>query len=407
MQIQGLTAKPAKTSYDIVIIGGAIMGSSTAWFLSDNPDFKGSVLVIEKDPTYEKAATTLTNSCIRQQFSNELNVKISQFGAEFYKNLGKYMNGDERVPQLSIRSFGYMYLADTQDFANVLRDNQKVQIAAGAATQLMTPEDIQRNYPFYNTDDLVLGSINRVDEGYFDGSAMFECWKRSARERGAEYIANEVVALNRNNAGTRIENVTLKTGEVITCGQVVNATGTRAALTANMAGIALPIEPRKRYTYIFKAEKPLNVDLPLTIDPSGVHMRENGGGTYMGGGHAHADPAVDHDDFSMDHSLWENHIWPTIAMRIPQFDAVKVTSEWTGQYDFNVLDQNAVTGPHPQIKNFIFLNGFSGHGLQQSPAMGRATSEWLTYGKYKTLDLSSFHFDRIERNAPIIEKAII
>ena len=383
------------------------MGSSTAWFLTNNPDFKGSVLVIEKDPTYAKAGTTLTNSCIRQQFSTDLNVRISQFGAEFYKNLRKYMNGDERVPRLTIRSYGYMYLANTDTFANVLRDNQKVQIAAGAATQLMTPEEIQRTYPFYNTDDLVLGSINRVDEGYFDGSTMFECWKRSAREQGAEYIANEVVAMNKNKADNRIENVTLKSGEVIACGQVVNATGTRAALTAIMAGISLPIEARKRYTYIFKAEKPLDVDLPLTIDPSGVHVRENGGGTYMGGGHAQVDTAVDHDDFSMDHSLWENHVWPAIATRIPQFDAVKVTSEWAGHYDSNVLDHNAVTGPHPQINNFIFLNGFSGHGLQQSPAMGRATSEWLTYGQYKTLNLSSFHFDRIESNSPIIEKAII
>ena len=236
---------------------------------------------------------------------------------------------------------------------------------------------------------------------------MFECWKRSAREQGAEYIANEVVAMNKNKADNRIENVTLKSGEVIACGQVVNATGTRAALTAIMAGISLPIEARKRYTYIFKAEKPLDVDLPLTIDPSGVHVRENGGGTYMGGGHAQVDTAVDHDDFSMDHSLWENHVWPAIATRIPQFDAVKVTSEWAGHYDSNVLDHNAVTGPHPQINNFIFLNGFSGHGLQQSPAMGRATSEWLTYGQYKTLNLSSFHFDRIESNSPIIEKAII
>lgn len=407
MPIHGLTAKPAKTSYDIIIIGGAIMGSSTAWFLTNNPDFKGSVLVIEKDPTYEKAATTLTNSCIRQQFSTDLNVRISQFGAEFYKNLRKYMNGDQRVPELTIRSYGYMYLANTETFANVLRDNQKVQIAAGAATQLMTPEEIQRTYPFYNTDDLVLGSINRVDEGYFDGSTMFECWKRSAREQGAEYIANEVVAMSKNRADSRIENVTLKSGEVIACGQVVNATGTRAGLTAKMAGIALPIEPRKRYTYIFKAEKPLDVDLPLTIDPSGVHVRENGGGTYMGGGHAQVDTAVDPDDFAMDHSLWENHVWPVIATRIPQFDAVKVMSEWAGHYDSNVLDHNAVTGPHPRISNFIFLNGFSGHGLQQSPAMGRATSEWLTYGQYKTLDLSSFHFDRIERNSPIIEKAII
>jgi glycine/D-amino acid oxidase-like deaminating enzyme len=407
MLAQGLGTSPTSKSYDVVMIGGAIMGSSTAWFLTDNPDFKGTVLVVEKDPTYEKAATALTNSCIRQQFSTELNVHISQFGAEFYKNLRKYMGGDGRVPELSIRTFGYMYLADSERFANVLRENQRVQLAAGAATQLMTADQIKSTYPFYNTDDLILGSINRRDEGYFDGYTMFDWWRRVARERGVEYVTNEVVGMSKNVSGTKIESVTLKSGEVIACGQVVNSSGTRAALTAKMAGIALPIEPRKRYTWIFKANKPLEMDLPLTIDPSGVHVRENGGGTYMCGGHADVDPAVDHDDFSMDHSLWENHIWPTIATRIPQFDAVKVTNEWAGHYDSNVLDHNAITGPHPVISNFIFLNGFSGHGLQQSPAMGRGTSEWLTYGKYKTLDLTAFHFDRIMNNQPIIEKAII
>ena len=407
MRVPRLSPTPAKTSYDVIIVGGAIMGSSTAWFLTDNPDFNGSVLVIEKDPSYAKSATGLTNSCIRQQFSNELNVRISQFAADFVKNLRTYMGGDARVPALSIQSFGYMYLADNAAFAEVLRANQKVQLAAGAATQLMTPDQIKQNYPFYTVDDIVLGSINLVDEGYFDGSSVFDWWRRSARERGVEYVTNEVVAMSKNAAGSRIESVTLKSGEIISCGQLVNASGTRGARTADMAGIKLPIEPRKRFTWIFAAEKPLDRDLPLTIDPSGVHVRENGGGTYMVGGHRDIDPAVDPDDFSMDYSLWEQHVWPILATRIPQFEAVKVTSEWAAHYDANVLDHNAVTGPHPRITNFIFLNGFSGHGLQQSPAMGRGTAEWLTYGAYRTLDLRPFHYDRIVRNEPIIEKAII
>ncbi len=407
MRLEGLATQPAMSSYDVVIIGGAIMGSSTAWFLTDNPDFNGSVLVVEKDPTYEKAATTLTNSCIRQQFSTALNVQISQFGADFIKNLRQYMGGDDRVPVLSIRNFGYLYLADSESFANTLRENQKVQRAAGAATELLTPDEIKRRYPFYNVDDLVLGSINTRDEGYFDGSTVFEWLRRMARERGVEYVTNEVVTLRKSADGRRIDSVTLRSGAVIACGQVVNASGTRGARTAAMAGIALPVEPRKRYTWIFAAEKPVVGDLPLTIDPSGVHVRENGGGTYMVGGHAALDPAADPDDFSMDAALWENHVWPLIATRIPQFEAVKVTSEWAGQYDCNLFDHNAVTGPHPEVANFLFLNGFSGHGLQQSPAMGRGTAEWLTYGAYRTLDLRQFHYDRIAANRPLIEKAII
>lgn len=401
------TKAPQNTSYDIVIVGGAIMGSSAAWFLSDDKDFDGTVLVVEKDPSYEFSSTMHTNSCMRQQFSSPLNVRISQFAADFVKNLPSYMGNDSRVPNLSIQSFGYMYLADNADFADVLRQNQIIQNAAGAATQLMTPEQIKAAYPFYNVDDIVLGSINTVDEGFWDATAVFDWWRRSARERGVEYVQNEVVAMTKNAVGTQVESVTLKSGEVIACGKVLNASGPRAVETAKMIGVTLPVEPRKRYSWVFSAEKPLDRDLPLTIDPSGVHVRENGGGTYQAGGHADIDPAVAYDDFQMDHSLWENHIWPTLATRIPQFEAIKVQSEWTGHYAYNTLDQNAITGPHPEVENFFFLNGFSGHGLQQSPAMGRGTAELMVHGAYKTLDLTPFHFDRLAQNRPIIEKAII
>ncbi len=396
-----------KTAYDVVIIGGAIMGSSTAWFLSDNPDFNGSVLVVERDSSYENTSTAHSNSCMRQQFSNELNVRISQFAADFVKNIRAYMGNDERVPHLSIKNFGYMYLADNADFADVLRKNQVVQLAAGAQTQIMTPEQICESYPFYNVDDIVLGSINLLDEGYWDGSTVFNWWRKQAVERGIEYIENEVVAITRNTTGRRVQSVTLKSGQIIACGQVVNASGPRAARTAKMAGVNLPIEPRKRYSWIFKAEQPLSCDLPLTIDPSGVHVRENGNGTYQCGGHSAVDPAADFDDFAMDFDLWQNHIWPVLATRIPQFEAIKVQSEWTGHYAYNVFDHNAIMGPHTELENFIFLNGFSGHGLQQSPAMGRGTAEWLTYGEYRLLDLTPFNYERIVNNQRFIEKAII
>ncbi len=407
MAAMGLATAPSKSSYDVVIIGGAMLGAATAWFLSDNPDFNGSVLVIERDPTYESSATAKSNSCIRQQFSEPLNVQISQFGADFIQNMRGYMGGNPAVPELRIQNYGYMYLANTPAFAQVLRDSHAVQAAAGAATQLMTPDQIKALYPFYNVDDIVLGSINRVDEGYFDGITVFDCWRRQSKDRGVEYIAAEVVALTRNAAGRRVETVTLASGQQIACGQIVNATGTRGARTAAMAGIVIPVEPRKRYTWVFSAETPLDSDLPLTIDPSGVHVRQDGKTTYMAGGHSADDPAVDFDDFEMDHALWQDHIWPALANRIPQFEAIKVLREWGGQYDFNTLDQNAIIGPHDEVENFLFLNGFSGHGLQQSPAMGRGTAEWLTYGEFRTLDLRAFGYGRIARGEPFLEKAII
>jgi len=398
---------PSKSAYDVVIVGGAMMGSATAWFLSDNPDFDGSVLVVEQDRSYQNTSTMHTTSCMRQQFSSALNVKISQFAADFVKNMRTYMGGDERVPQLAIHNFGYMYLADTVEFAQQLRQAHQVQQLAGAATQLMSADEIKKAYPFYNTDDIVLGSINLVDEGYWDSTAVFDWWRRSAKERGVEYLHNEVVAMSLNDTGNRVSSITLKSGEVVHCGQLVNAAGPRALKTSRMAGIEIPVEPRKRFSWVFSAAQALDRDLPLTIDPSGVHVRENGHGTYQAGAHSAIDPAVDYDDFGMDHGLWENHVWPVLATRIPQFEALKVTSQWAGHYAMNTFDHNAIMGPHTEVENFIFLNGFSGHGLQQSPAMGRATAELITYGAYRSLDMTSFNYARIANNQPFVESAII
>ena len=399
--------KPRHESYDIIIVGGAIMGASTAWFLSKNEDFDGSVLVVERDPTYKNSSTMHTNSCMRQQFSAELNVRISQFAADFVNNIQDYMDGDDLVPELSIQNFGYMYFANNEAFANILQENQKVQLSVGAATQLLSPDQIKQRYPFYNVDDILLGSINLIDEGYWDGTAVFDSWRRQSRKAGAEYVTNEVVAMTKSADGTKVGSVTLRSGEVITCGKVLNTSGPRASRTAQMAGIDVPVEPRKRYSWIFAAEQPLSQDLPLTIDPSGVHVRENGGGTYQCGAHSDIDPAVAYDDFIMDFDVWENHVWPILATRIPQFEAIKIQNEWAGHYAYNTFDHNAIMGPHTEVENFFFLNGFSGHGLQQSPAMGRGTAEMLIYGEYRSLDLSSFNYSRIPDNVPIIEKAVI
>lgn len=394
---------PAHTSYDVVIIGGAMMGSAAAWFLTEE-GFDGRILVVEMDPSYSACSTAHTNSCIRQQFSHPLNIRISQFGAAFIESAYERL-GEVGTPRVRIQNYGYLYLADNPAFADHLRAAQAVQAAHGAGTELLTPDEIAARYPFYALDDILLGSLNTQGEGYWDYAAIFDGWRKSARARGVEYIQNQVVEMSRS--GGRIESVTLASGESITCGQIINATGPRAAETAALAGLHIPVEPRKRFTWIFSAETPLDRPLPLTIDPSGIHVRQDGPTTYLAGGHAEHDPAVDPTDFTMDHTLWQEHVWPILATRIPAFEAIRVTSEWAGHYAYNTLDQNAVIGPHPEVENFLFLNGFSGHGLQQSPAMGRGIAEWITHGGYRSLDLTPFGYARIAAGEPLPELAVI
>jgi len=400
-----LSSAPSKASYDVVIIGGAIMGSATAWFLSDMEAFDGSVLVIERDPSFAQSSTAHSNSCIRQQFSTRLNVEMSQFGVEFITSLRERMGGDPRVPELSIQNFGYLYLASTEAGAQVLRDNHAVQAAADAGTELLSPDALADRFPYMMSDDIRLASLNQQDEGYWDGGAVFEWFRRSARARGVEYISGEVAGLVRS--GDIVTHVTLADGTQIACGQVVNAAGPRAAQIAQMAGIALPVEPRKRFTWVVSAESPPPGEVPLTIDPSGVHMRTDGPGTYMIGAAPEVDIAVDANDFEMDADRWLDHVWPIVATRIPQFERLRIVNEWAGHYAYNTFDQNAILGPTPQARNLLLQNGFSGHGLQHSPAVGRGLAELICHGEYRSLDLSDFAFERIAANRPIVERAVI
>ncbi len=399
-----MTQSPVHTSYDVIIVGGAMYGSSIAWFLSNHPDFDGRVLVVERDPTYAWASTSHTNSCIRQQFSAPINIKISQFGADYVKSFRDQMGGDPRVPDVVLQSFGYMYLADSSAGADALQSVQQIQAANGAGTKHMTAAQIKETYPFYNMDDIVAGNHNLIDEGYFDGNTMFDWWKRSARERGVEFIHNSVIAMTKTD--TTVQSVTLASGEVIACGYVVNASGPRAVATSRMVGIEIPIEPRKRHTFIFAAEDPLDRDLPLTIDPSGVHMRTDGQ-YYMAGCPPNDDSPVDYDDFAPDHSIWEEKVWPVLAHRVPAFERIKLMNSWVGHYAYNTFDQNAIIGAHPDVTNFIFANGFSGHGFQQSPAMGRGIAELIATGDYQTLDLTPFSITRIIAGEKFPEQAII
>ena len=399
-----LSTTPTRSSYDVVVVGGAVMGSSVAWFLSSNDDFDGSVLVVERDPSYEFTSTARTNSCMRQQYSNELNIQISQFSADYVRNFRRWMGDDPDVPDLATHHFGYLYLAGDERFAATLRASQELQSSLGAGTVIMTPDEIVAEYPFYNVEDILCGSHNTVDEGWFDSATMFDWWRRKARQAGVEYLTGEVVGIDR--AGSTITGITLAGGETLTCGVLVNASGPRGAVTARMAGLELPVEPRKRYTVVFDAAEPLPRALPLTIDPTGVHVRTDGD-VYVAGSTPEVDPAVPFDDFRMDPDVWEEQIWPVLAHRVPAFERAKVLSQWAGHYAHNVLDHNAVIGPHSDVGNFIFINGFSGHGMQQSPAMGRGVCELVTYGEYRTLDLTPLGYDRIARGEPFLETAII
>lgn len=403
MTVMPIVKEPRHHAYDVVIVGGAIMGSSLAWWLSADPGFGGRVLVVERDPDYRTASSALSASCIRHQYSNAINVKISMFGTDFVRNFRERLGGDPEIPEIVLKEIGYLFLATPQGVP-VLESNQAVQRGCGAATMLMTPPEIKARFPFYNVDDIVMGSFNPVGEGWFDGATMMQWWRRKARENGVEYIRNEVIAMERR-AG-RVASVTLATGETVACGTVVNASGPQGGRTAAMAGIELPVVPLKHSLFVFDCRTPLGQPLPLTIDPSGIHCRSEGE-FYLAGAPAPEGTVTDPDDFDVDYPEFDEQIWPVMANRVPAFESIKLVRAWAGHYDYNLLDQNAVIGPHPEVTNFFFINGFSGHGLQQAAGAGRAVCELIVDGGFRTLDLGELSYTRIAEGRPFLELAII
>lgn len=399
------------SSYDVVIVGGAVIGSAVAYFLTANPDFTGSVLVVERDGSYAKASTSLSAASIRTQFSNAINVKISQFGSSFIKGFAETMRvGDDR-PDLNFHSGGYLFLAGSAEQEQTLRENHTVQKACGADVVLWDQEALARAFPHLNVDDIRLASYGQSGEGWFNNTGLMYGFRNKARAQGAEFVSDEVVAIGRD--GDAVASVTLKSGAVIAAGVIVNASGPRAALTARMAGLDVPVEPRKRTLFVFDCAKTPEGSatvnqgrLPLMIDPSGVFCRPEGR-FFLSGAVPEDDPAVDWDDFEPRWHEFEDMIWPALAHRSAGFEAIKVVNQWAGHYDFNTLDHNLIVGRHPQVRNFIYANGFSGHGLQQGPAAGRGVSELIIYGGYRTLDLSEVGYERIVENRPFLEKAVI
>jgi glycine/D-amino acid oxidase-like deaminating enzyme len=386
-----------------VIVGGAVVGSATAFFLADNPDFGGSVLVIERDWSYARSATALSSSSIRQQFSNPVNVQLSQFGTAFIREFSVHVSVDGEAPEIAFRENGYLFLASSGGRA-VLERNHAVQKSLSVDVVLLSPDALVERFPWVNPEGIELASLGQSGEGWFDSHGLLMGFRNKARSLGVEYIEDEVVGVRRD--GDRVTGVLTESGAEIDCGALVNTAGTRGPRIAQMAGLALPVEPRRRSLFVFDCRDPLPGAVPLTIDPSGVFFRPEGR-FYLAGTSPREDVAVDVDDFAVRHEEFEEQIWPVLASRVPAFEAIKVVNAWAGHYDYCVLDHNVIVGPHPLVRNFLFANGFSGHGLQQSPGVGRALSELLTYGAFRTLDLSPLSYERVAANRPFFEDAVI
>jgi FAD-dependent oxidoreductase domain-containing protein 1 len=379
-------------SSDVIVVGGGAIGGAVATFLLEDPAFDGRVAIVERDPAFRRASSALSAASIRQQFSTPENTRMSRFSFDWLR----------ATVDVGLHESGYLYLAPPGGVAT-LEENHAIQAAEGVDAVLLTPRQVRERFPWLSVDGVVLASLGLSGEGWFDGYALLQVLRARARDLGADLVTGEVVGIGLDRG--RVVSVDLADGTTMACDSLVNAAGPWARAVAAMAGVELPIEARRRSVFVFEAQTPVD-GCPLVIDTSGAWFRPEGGAFLAGIAPAHADDRADLP-LDVDHREFEARLWPALAARVPAFDAVRVTNAWAGYYEMNTFDHNAIIGPHPEIPNLYFANGFSGHGIQQAPAVGRAIAEILVHDEFVSLDLSVFGFDRIAAGRRVEERAVI
>ncbi|MBC7737298.1 MAG: FAD-binding oxidoreductase [Candidatus Saccharibacteria bacterium] len=382
----------------VVILGGAIMGSFSAWFLRKQ-GFVGRITVVEKDATYAFSSTARSAASIRTQFGTPSNIALSLFGVDFFRNVKAHFG-----PQADIgyRENGYLILGG-QDVVTDRMAGVAMQQAQGADVIALTPEAVKTRFPYLNTDDIGIGTFGQTGEGWFDAWSLLSLVRSNARAQSVEYIEAEVAAIL--SVGDRVTGVRLTSGDALSCDLCVMAAGAASGRLMATLGVNLPVTPRKRTVFSFRA--PVDgATFPMLFDSSGIWIRPEGKG-FIGG----IQPPADRDpdatgDYEPDHDLLQDPFWPLLAHRIPAMEQLRLDRAWAGHYEVNALDHNGIVGPHDQLTNLIFATGFSGHGVMHAPAVGRAVAEWIINRRYATIDMTPLSWNRIRDNLPMIETVV-
>ena len=386
------------TSGTVAIVGGAIVGSATAYFLREL-GFAGRIVVIERDPSYRHSSTALSAASIRTQFGCPVNIRMSLFGADFLRGLKQRFGPDADV---GFVERGYLILGGPETVAARLA-GVELQRAAGADILALSPAEAKVLHPWLNVADLGIATTARRNEGWFDAWSLLSLVRRAARDRDVAYVEGHAVAIELRH--DRVVAVRLADGERIAADWCVNAAGPASAALVRDLGIHLPVSPRKRT--VFNIRAPLErARFPMLFDTSGAWIRPEGEGFICGiAPPADADPDAT-GDFEPAQELLELLLWPALTHRVPALEQLRVESAWAGHYEVNGLDHNGIVGPHDEIENLIFATGFSGHGVMQAPATGRGVAEWITRGRFGAIDLMPLGFGRIRTGTPLHETIV-
>jgi FAD-dependent oxidoreductase domain-containing protein 1 len=385
-------------SQRVVIIGGAIIGSFAAWFLLRH-GYRGEIAIVEKDTTYQYCSTARSAASIRTQFGTPVNIRMSLFGIDFLRGIKKHFGP---AADIGYVENGYLILGGPSVVEERIAA-VAMQRREGADVIALRPDEIKARFPFLSLEGIGIGTFGPSGEGWFDAWSLLSLVRTAVRELGATYINGEATGLRVEKG--RATAVELEGGGELACDVCVLAAGAASGAFMANIGDSLPVSPRKRSVFHFRA--PVAPDgFPMLFDSSGIWIRPEGEG-FIGGIQPPA--SEDHDatgDYEPHHHLMDELFWPLLATRIPAMEALRMERSWAGHYEVNTLDHNGIVGPHDAIGNLLLATGFSGHGVMHSPAVGRAIAELVMEGRYSSLDLSPLGFERIREGRPLHESVV-
>ncbi|MGX5849222.1 NAD(P)/FAD-dependent oxidoreductase [Mesorhizobium sp. PL10] len=384
---------------DILIIGGGAIGSAVAYFVKLKSPTT-AVSVVERDPTYGLASTPRASGGVRRLFSLPENIELSNFSIPFFETFPETMAVDGVEAEIGFKKNGYLFIVPPSA-RDMLKSNFETELKLGCNVVWLEPDGLKHQFPSMNVEDLG-AAVYSPDDGWLDPHSVLMGFRKKARSLGVEYLADEVTGLE--CAGSQVVAATLKSNGRVEADHFVNAAGAWAKDICAMLGIKVPIEPLRRFEHYFESEDPIE-PLPYLKDPERLAFRPEGKG-YSGGVPTLAEPRG--YNFDVDHDYFEDVVWPALAHRFPQFERTKCKNTLPGLYDQNDFDGNVIMGAGADgLGNFHMLAGFSGHGLMHAPGCGRAIAELILDGRYETIDLTRFGWQRLVDGKPLPEQGII
>jgi glycine/D-amino acid oxidase-like deaminating enzyme len=384
-----------KNTFDVILVGGGVMGCTTAYYLLKK-DPKIKVAIVEKDPTYEFSSTVLSDGNIRLQFNIKENIQISQYGLKMLETFAEDMAVGGVKPDVAFRQQGNLFLADEAGKDGTLK-GLETQQSLGCPVEWLTPAQIKERFPLFEVDQIAGGAFGYLD-GTMDTQAVLMAYKNKAIELGAEFIPGEVLRVLKSDG--QVSGIHLASGDELAAKFVINSAGAWAQKIARTVGVELPVDPVKRQVFVLETNAETDSVYPLTVFPSGLYLIQEHDKVFMTGKILPDDPVG--FEFDWNRRVFIDQLWPELYEYIPAFEHLKIVRGWAGLYAVNTFDGNAILGEWPQLKGFLLANGFSGHGFQQCHAVGRYLAE-LILGQTPALDLSIFSPQRILDNKPVFE----